>query len=56
MKRLVLALALVACTKKTGELQFVDVRRDDLVIGVAEGRLPYADVAAILATWVSPTT
>ena len=28
----------------------------DLVIGVAEGRLPYADVAAILATWVSPTT
>ncbi|MEO8549346.1 MAG: HlyD family efflux transporter periplasmic adaptor subunit [Kofleriaceae bacterium] len=50
MKQLLLVLALAACSKKTGELQFVDVKRDDLVIGVEIS----GELAAVDSTDIHP--
>lgn len=50
MKHFLLLLALAACSKKTGELQFVDVRRDDLVIGVEVS----GELAAVDSTDIHP--
>lgn len=44
MKRLIWLVALAACGKHTADLQFVDVKRDDLVIGVeVSGELAAVD-------------
>jgi multidrug resistance efflux pump len=50
VKRLVLVLALAGCGKRTGELQFVDVKRDDLVIGVEVS----GELAAVDSTDIHP--
>jgi len=48
----VLVLMLVGCGKHTGELQFVDVKKDDLVIGVDIS----GELAAVDSTDVQPPT
>lgn len=50
MRKWLLLVALAGCGKKTGELQFVDVKRDDLVLGVEIS----GELAAVDSTDVHP--
>jgi HlyD family secretion protein len=52
VKLAVLLVALIGCGKHTGELQFVDVKRDDLVIGADIS----GELAAVDSTDVQPPT
>ncbi|MEO8700009.1 MAG: HlyD family efflux transporter periplasmic adaptor subunit [Kofleriaceae bacterium] len=50
MKRAVLLLALVACNRHTGDLQLVDIKRGDLVVGV----VVTGELAAVDSTDIKP--
>ncbi len=50
MRRALLLIALAACSKKPAELQFVDVKRDDLVLGVEVS----GELAAVDSTDIHP--
>lgn len=52
MTKWLLLILLAGCGKKTGELQFVDVKRDDLVIGVEVS----GELAAVDSTDIHPPT
>jgi len=49
-RAMLLCIALAGCSKRTGELQFVDVKRDDLVIGVEVT----GELAAVDSTDIKP--